>query len=341
MWLENKYIGLVSVRLPLFKKKSNGYNFRCPFCGDSQVSKTKTRGWIYQNKGRNRYHCFNCSVSLSFDEFLKNIDQSLYSQYKIEAIAEKKSPDQIEYEEFIEKLKPKKFITNSPLKYLKKISQLNHDDPIKQYIVNRNIPTPYHAKLFKCPNYMHWVNSILPNKFSEEAIAKDETRLLIPFISKDNVVHAAQFRSLKKNANIKYVTIILDESIPKIYGLDTVDLNKKIYVFEGPFDSMFIKNSIATAGGDMISTLRSLEAYKNNIIIVYDNEPRSKETKKKIDKSIMNGYNVCIWPENLEHKDVNDMITVGLSSEFIKHIIDGNTYRDLAAKLALTKWSKV
>jgi hypothetical protein len=77
------------------------------------------------------------------------------------------------------------------------------------------------------------------------------------------------------------------------------------------------------------------------VVIVYDNEPRSKETYKKLDKAIMQGYSVCIWPENLHHKDINDMVLAGLTSDFIKYIIDQNTHKDLAAKLALQKWSKV
>ena len=102
---------------------------------------------------------------------------------------------------------------------------------------------------------------------------------------------------------------------------------------------MFVPNSIAAAGGDMISALKGFD--KKNLVIVYDNEPRSKETIKKLDKSILNGYNVCIWPDNLEHKDINDMVLAGLSADFIKHIIDTNTYRDLAAKMALNRWSKL
>jgi hypothetical protein len=102
---------------------------------------------------------------------------------------------------------------------------------------------------------------------------------------------------------------------------------------------MFIHNSIATAGGDLVSAVREFD--KANLVIVYDNEPRSKETVKKLDKAILNGYNVCIWPENLEHKDINDMVLAGLTTDFISHIIKTNTYRDLAAKLALQKWSKV
>ena len=89
----------------------------------------------------------------------------------------------------------------------------------------------------------------------------------------------------------------------------------------------------------MIPVLKDFD--KKQLVIVYDNEPRSKETVKKLDKAIMNGYNVCIWPENLDHKDVNDMVLAGLSPDFIKHIIDQNTFRDLSAKLALNKWSKI
>jgi hypothetical protein len=257
----------------------------------------------------------------------------------MECLADTQTPEQKEHEEFVEKLKPKAYISNTFLKNLKKISQLPHDSNIKKFIVNRKIPNPYHAKLFACPNYMNFVNTLIPNKFSEDALKHDETRILIPFINKDNKVHAFQGRSLKSNSQVKYITIVIDDDIPVIYGLDTVNFNNPVNVFEGPIDAMFIPNSIATAGGDLVSSVRTLD--KKNLVVVYDNEPRSHDTKKKLDKAIMNGYSVCIWPSNIEHKDVNDMVLAGLSAEFIEYIIKQNTYRDLAAKLALTKWSKV
>jgi hypothetical protein len=186
---------------------------------------------------------------------------------------------------------------------------------------------------------MHYVNTLVPDKFSEAALKKDETRLLIPFFDKDKNLHAFQGRSLNPNSAVKYITIVLDETIPKVYGLDTANFNKIVPVLEGPIDSMFVPNSIATAGGDLVSAVGSFP--KNNLVIVYDNEPRSRDTIKKLDKTILLGYNVVIWPENMEHKDINDMVLAGLSPEFISHIIKTNTYRDLAAKLALTKWSKI
>jgi hypothetical protein len=269
--------------------------------------------------------------------FIKMLDQGVYNEFMLEKLKDNKSPEQTDLENFVNKMKTPVFMSEGPLKGLKKVSQLSPDSKIKQYVVSRMIPNKYHAKLFACPNFYAYTNNLVPNKFSAESLKRDETRLLIPFIDTQKRVHAYQGRALNSNP-LKYITIILDDSVPKIYGLDTVDLTKRTYVFEGPFDSMFVDNSIATAGGDLVSSLVSFD--KRNMVIVYDNEKRSRETIKKLDKSILQGYNVVIWPENLEYKDVNDMVLAGLSPEFIKHIIDTNTYRDLAAKLALTKWSR-
>ena len=283
------------------------------------------------------FHCHNCNATMSVPNFIKMLDQSVYNEMQMERLQDKKSPEQIDYESFIDKMKKPVFMKQGPLKGLKKVSQLSPDHRTKKFVDERRIPTPYHAKLFNCPNFKQYTNSLLPNKFDIASIERDECRLLIPFLDANKNVHAFQGRALGSSA-VKYITIVLDESVPKVYGLDTVNLDRKTYVFEGPIDSMFVPNSIATAGGDLVSAIGNFE--KKNLVIVYDNEPRSKDTIKKLDKAILQGYNVCIWPDNLEHKDINDMVLAGLSSEFIKHIIDTNTYRDLAAKMALTKWSK-
>jgi hypothetical protein len=257
----------------------------------------------------------------------------------METFKKEKSPDQIQFEEWNKKFQKPKFMYSDALKGLRKVSQLLADHPIKLFVESRKIPNPYHAKLFFCPKFMHHINTIIPNKFSKDVLKFDEMRLLIPFISHNKDVHALQGRSIKTDSSNRYITIVLDENTPKLYGLDTVNFNDKVCVFEGPIDSMFISNSIATAGGDLSSSLKGYD--KSNIIIVYDNEPRSKETVEKIDKAIYLGYSVCIWPENIQHKDVNDMILSGLSSEFISYIIKQNTYKDLSAKLALSKWRKI
>ncbi len=338
-WLLHKYIGIISTRLERFKRKSNGlYNFRCPICLDSEFSRTKARAYIYEKQGKYGFHCHNCGASMGVPNLIKMIDQNIYNEYRLEKLQNNKTVEQLDLETFVEKMKKPVFLKEGPLKGLKKVSQLKPEHPVKQLIDFRKIPTPYHAKLFACPNFKHFVNELVPGKFDKESLLRDEQRLLIPFFDKNKNLHALTGRALG-DSNVKYMMIVLDETIPKLYGLDTVDFNKPTYVLEGPIDSMFIPNAIATGGGDLVSGLKGFD--KKNLIIVYDNEPRNKETVKKLDKAILSGYNVCIWPDNLPQKDVNEMILAGLSPAFIEHIIKTNTHRDLAAKLHLSRWSKV
>jgi transcription elongation factor Elf1 len=311
----------------------------CPICGDSDTDKKKSRGYIYTKSGKALYHCHNCNVTMSVEKFIKTVDYQLYSEYSLEKLKENKTSQQVDLEKFVQKMKTPVFLKSGPLKALKKISQLSADHPAKVYISERKIPNKFHAKMFWCEKFFTWSNEIIPGKFNRESLKYDEGRIIIPFINKDNVMHAFQGRSLDPNSKTRYITIVNDESTPKIWGLDEVDFSKKVYVFEGPFDASFIPNSIATAGGDLVSTIVGIP--KENLVVVYDNEPRSKETKSKLDKCVVNGYNVVIWPINLIHKDVNDMILNGLSSEFIHYIIDTNTHKNLAAKMALNMWSKM
>jgi hypothetical protein len=277
---------------------------------------------------------------MAVPNFIKMVDQNLYNEFVMEKLKDNKTPEQLEMESFVDKMKKPIFLKEGPLKGLKKVSQLSPDHRVKKLVDARKIPTPYHAKLFSCPNFKKFTNDLVPGKFDEDSFQRDETRLLIPFFDKDKNMHAYQGRALGES-KVKYITIVLNDAIPKVYGLDTVNFDKTVYVMEGPIDSMFINNSIATAGGDLVSALSPFSSTKSSMVIVYDNEPRSRDTIKKLDKAIMQGYNVVIWPENLEHKDINDMVLAGMSSEFITHILKTNTYRDLAAKLALIKWSKV
>ena len=338
-WLEVKYLNLVSNRLRNYKRKStNLFNFSCCFCGDSEVDSRKARGYIYNQKGKTLFHCHNCNITYGFDKFLKELDFQVYSDYlleKLKDVGHKKT----DVHEFANKMKKPVFLKDGPLKRLKKISQLDPNHPCKVYVESRKIPANVHSKLFYCPKFFTWVNDIVPEKFDESAVARDDGRLLIPFIDKNQNMHAFQGRSLDSESKTKYITIVNDETVPKIYGLDTVDFNKRVYVTEGPIDSLFLPNAIATAGGDLVSTVKDLP--KKNLVIIYDNEPRSIDTKKKLEKAIINGYTVCIWPGNLEAKDINDMILSGISADFVKYIIDTHSFSDLRAKLELTKWSKV
>ena len=128
-----------------------------------------------------------------------------------------------------------------------------------------------------------------------------------------------------------YYTIKIDETEEKIYGLDRVDYSKRIYVVEGPIDSLFLPNAVAVSGASFDTpTIRKL---LTNATIVMDNEPRNKDIVKQLAKYIDLGYNVCMFPDTLQEKDINDMVLAGRSVDDILKVINTNTFAGMEAKL--------
>jgi hypothetical protein len=218
----------------------------------------------------------------------------------------------------------------------KKISQLDPEHPAKKYVVKRRIPSRFHHKLFYIPKFKSWVNTIVPQKFDIED-GVDEPRLIIPFLDKDGSCYGFQGRSFRKDG-IRYITIMLDDNKPKVYGLDSLDSRGIVFVVEGPIDSMFLPNCVAMAGSSVGLEQVFPNKKRDDIIIVHDNEPRNEEIVKLIDKRIDEGYNVVIWPSDLKVKDINDMVLAGLDPE---QIVRENARSGLQAKMALNMWKKV
>lgn len=327
------YATMMSSRLERFKIVSRNpvkINFRCFVCGDSQKSRTKARGWLLEKNNSFHFYCHNCGASQSFSYFLKSIDSLAYKEYVAEkfinGISEKKKPT-IEDTKF-----EKPVFDTSPLKKLKKISQLPSEHPLKNYINKRMIPPHHHYRMYFAPKFKTWINSILPNKF--ENIKKDEPRLVIPFFDKSGIMFGVSARGFDPNG-IRYITIMFEER-PKIFGLDKVDFDKTYFVVEGALDSMFLSNAVAMAGAE--GNTSSLENIQN-AIFVFDAEPRNKEIHKRMQKIIREGHRICIWPSDVPAKDINEMVLAGINN--VEEIICANTYKGLQATLKLTEWRKI
>jgi len=333
-YVDLKYINILSGRLSQFKRKTNNlFNFRCPFCGDSQTNKLKARGYIYARENKYSFKCHNCGTTSSVGNLIKHVDMSLFKEYRMEAFVNKdrvvkEAPKEITFSK-------REYHFKTPLKALKKISQLKYNHPAKEYVQKRKIPNEYHRKLYYAPYFAKFVNSIIPRKLSED---KDEPRLVIPFFDEYENLIGFQGRSFSKNS-IRYITIMIEEDKPKIFGLDEVDWTKRVYALEGPIDSMFVSNSIAMIGADGGAYINSKK--KQDIVIVYDNEPKSSMIYKKLSRNIDEGFSVCVWPNFLQYKDINDMILSGMTKVEILNIINVNTFQDLNAKMKLVEWSKI
>jgi hypothetical protein len=268
----------------------------------------------------------------------------MYDEYlKEKLMADPPKREKTDVELFADKMKPPVFVKSSPLKHLKKISLFKPASAVKMWIDSRKIPPESHYRLFFCKEFKHWVNDYcIPGKFDEDSLTRDEPRLIIPFIDEEGNLFGLQGRSFKRKAAVRYITIIMDDSKPKIFGLDKIDVNLPyIYVVEGPLDSLFIPNCVASCGSDLTTSLHRIVDDKSKFIVVYDNEPRNEEIVKKIEKAIDAGYNVCIWPDTMAEKDINDMVLAGNAPAKVVDIINENVYSGLKAKLRFSEWKKV
>ena len=319
--VDSKFIGLVSSRLQKFKKiKTDLYNFRCPICGDSQKNKSKTRGYLYSVKADVNFRCHNCGASMTLSNFLKTIDPVIHKQYVFERFKDGHTGRGTVVED-------PKFNFETPI--FKKTIDLPRASEIpiaKKYLEKRKLDA---TKFYFAEKFQQWVNS---HKQTFDTIHRDESRIIIPLYYKKDLV-GVQGRSLGPNS-VKYITTIFYDEAPKIYGLDDIRTRDSVYITEGPFDSTFLRNSIAMCGADGDVGKWGV----SNPVWVYDNEPRSKEITTRISNTIAKGESVVIWPNQIKEKDINDMVLAGHD---VQSIVESNIYKGLEATLQFTTWKKI
>ena len=317
--IDVKYIHLLSSRLDKFKKlRDYLYNFRCPYCGDSEKFKNKARGYFFRKADSMIYRCHNCDHGTTVSKVIQHIDTDLYKEYVKERwVGQDDEPEFVFETPKFEKKDPK-------LKDLVPINKLQSDHPARQVLVDRQIPEHHYDKFFLCHKFCSW---------AEISSNKDHPRLVIPFYDEDGNVFAAQGRAFGKEQP-KYLTVKFDDK-PKIFGLERVDWSKKVHVVEGPIDSLFLSNALAVAGADFIH----LPFNKEDIVVVLDNEPRSGEIVKKMTNLAEQDYSLVIWPETISQKDINDMTLAGVRD--IEQIINDNTYSGLQARMRVASWKKI
>jgi hypothetical protein len=209
---------------------------------------------------------------------------------------------------------------------------ITHD--ARHYVKDRFIPKERWSDLYYAEDFDLFVKDIFP-ECDKKLYA--EPRLVIPFYDEKNILLGFQGRALV-NSKVKYITIKLSDDNLKVYGLDRVDKTKKIYVVEGPIDSMFLQNSLAMMDASLYNVISTVGNY--DYTFVFDNEPRNKDVCKHMQKAITMGKSVCIWPKHIAAKDINEMILKGTSPAMIQGIIDSNTFSLLKAQLEFGSWSK-
>lgn len=321
-------------------KKDNPFhgNGRCHICGDSVTNKAKTRFHIIQHDNTLFVKCFNCDYSTNLIGYMKTYHPALFQEFLFERYrvdGNQNAPiitnKPVICVEPIKTIPDRLFTLDLPL-----VSDLPVDHPVRLYVASRKLPDYQFMYCEKFYNFSSQYNEELGKS------GRDEPRLIIPFYDRHGNVFAYQGRDLLGKSQQKYITIVIDKKIPKIFGIGSVDFSKPIKIVEGPIDSLFLDNCVASVNASLVSTATKLLIGINktlDITLIYDNECRNKEILKMYETAITAGFKIVIWPTSTDKKeDINDLV---LQDKDVKKIIEKNTYSGLMAQLEFQRWKRI
>lgn len=341
IYIDKKFVNFVGASLEKFVwKKDTLACCRCPICGDSTKNKNKTRGFFFVNKNKYFYKCHNCGVSCNLYGFLEKVSPSLCKEYSLEVWKDGdglKTKKKTEPVVAIKKVK-KKYTIELP-----SVSELPPNHPCRTFVELRKIPRTAWKYLYYAEDFGTWARTI--NSESAEAL-EQSSRLVIPIVNEKGELVGAQGRALSitgdRNARktARYITIKTEGQEHKgWFGLDRVDTGT-VYVVEGPLDSLFIPNCVAMIGlSDALNVPSHLKS--RSLVYLIDNEPRNEAVVLTIGKLLDQDKKVCIWPDHIKHKDLNDMIMAGISEKELIKIIKENTVSGLSGKIKFNNWKKI
>ena len=178
-----------------------------------------------------------------------------------------------------------------------------------------------------------------------------KNRLIIPFINEKNNIEFYQSRTILSydTKKPKYLSKINSEKT--LFNINKVDQNSDcVFIFEGPINSFFTRNSVAVAGiteGKQTFTPRQQEQFDTVLklhkkIWVLDSQWVDKAALKKTEVLLLQGESVFIWPEKFgkRFKDFNDIAMQCKIDEIKASFIQENTCEGLTGILKLTEIKK-
>ena len=350
-----KYIMLMSSRLDRFKDTGNRvFNFRCPYCGDSQKDKRKSRGYLLHNRSKNSvgFFCHNCGSSQGLGTFLKNVAPDLHNQYKVEkfgsAMKVYKPADPVSS---IDKmLREEKMTTRftDPLGACHRLSKCPSSlDGVLKYAQSRYIPEDLYPELYAVKD----VNLLTQrmDKYKDDKYPEFQM-LVMPFFRPDGSYSYIQCRVADNEApkDFRFLTLQLDDLGPKLYGENHVDWTAPVYVLEGPIDAMFIDNGVANAGAasSMEHVVREVASGAGqplrNICMLFDNDYRDNyQVMQHVVRSIDAGLSVVLFDKQFDGiKDINKAIQMGWTRSEVNMYVRARTFTGLRAKLEISNIGK-
>lgn len=336
--LDKTFINQLSSKLKRFsRKRDNLYTFRCPVCGDSKKNKLKARGYFYIVKNATFFGCHNCNQPMPFGKFLKEFDPPLFGQYQLEKFKENKGPIKRDpstnpafktnHSKILEKI-----VFNIP-----KVIDLPEDHPGRVYLLGRELPSSKLGIFYFADDFKSFCDETFKNH--EKNLMSNDPRIIIPLRGFSGELLGIQGRSINPKSELRYITMKMEENLPKVFGLDAVNKFKRVYVVEGAIDSLYIDNCVASTDANLMSVIPVVGA--SDYVFIYDNEPRNEHIVRQIGKCIEANHKVCLLPSSIPGKDINSIVLNGYKASRIRKLVDDHTFYGLQAKLEFNKWRKI
>jgi hypothetical protein len=317
----SQYLRQAALAIPGVIVTQDSYNFQCNICGDDREwNPTFKRGHLRLYRGYGTqywtYKCFNegCSCqdkAWPGEAWLEKTAPHLYDEYQAELLSDSRKDHseeiaRLEKQVAIERRRVKKEKEDKEQKALEYFIEITDNHKLCKSAIDickkRFIPEEIWSKFFVA----------LPGKGSIYS-----NRMIIPFYDNEDDVYYWQGRALLDGQNPKYLNRLSskDESVYNIYN---VDKTKPIFITEGPIDSMFIENSVATLGLEVSDKMKEIINSFDNAIYLFDGDESGIRTSQKY---INQGKKVFLWENFIkelklpkrEKWDINDfMVYSGL-----------------------------
>lgn len=347
--IDRHYINLMSSSLSCFAWSGDKANFRCPYCGDSKKSLTKKRGWFLTHTQNNItiFKCHNCGVSTSLTSFIKSFYPSLVNSYVVDKFSAVRTclvEDNMEEKHKGEKVEKKLINNNEEWERICQLSKPIKGSPGEVYLLGRKIECFEKFRFVENAGLIisnekdigvtnHFVAGLGYMDNEGKAALKPRTAILIPMFTNDKRLYSIQFRFLQGNS--RYLTIKLDNSIDyKVWGLESINTNKPIYVTEGVFDSCCLPNSIAMCGSSI--NYEILQEFKDNCIFILDNEKDNPQIVKRMREISDRGHKLIVWAKS-KYKDINEYY---INEGNVNMFLNKEPVTGLKAQFEINKWIK-
>lgn len=274
------------------------FNFRCPFCGDSEKSKRKKRFHLqYNNDESTFFNCFNCPATGTFYDLYAHMEG-------ISSSDAYKKLRKFDCETVKKSLVQKSTYKEKTIDYTK---HDNFNDFLKNNCLSlESIPTSYYqSKLIEYLKFFKESRQITTELFVCHS-GIFEKRIIIPIIENGVCVYF-QGRRILETQYPKY----LNPSVEKenvILNIRHFNPEKFIIVTEGILDADAIGYQGTTCLGASIDDIFLSELYKytnKGIILALDNDKAGQDQIQKIFKESKFNKKLLYFTLDTE-KDLNE-----------------------------------